>query len=31
MNYLAHIYLSGDNDEIKIGSFLGDWVKGATI
>ena len=29
MNYLAHSYLSGDNDNIKIGSFLGDWVKGS--
>ena len=29
MNYLAHTYLSGDNDNIKIGSFLGDWVRGS--
>jgi len=29
MNYLAHTYLSGSNDNIKIGSFLGDWVKGS--
>ncbi|MDR2038188.1 MAG: ACP phosphodiesterase [Bacteroidales bacterium] len=29
MNYLAHTYLSGDNDDIKIGNFLGDWVKGS--
>jgi len=29
MNYLAHIYLSGDNDNIKVGNFLGDWVKGS--
>jgi acyl carrier protein phosphodiesterase len=28
MNFLAHIYLSGDNDEIKIGNFFADWVKG---
>ncbi|MFA5328387.1 MAG: ACP phosphodiesterase [Prolixibacteraceae bacterium] len=28
MNYLAHIYLSGDSDEIKIGNFIGDFVKG---
>ena len=28
MNYLAHTYLSGENDNIKIGNFLGDWVKG---
>ena len=29
MNYLAHTYLSGVNDDIKIGNFLGDWVKGS--
>ena len=29
MNYLAHTYLSGENDLIKIGNFLGDWVKGS--
>ena len=29
MNYLAHTYLSGNNDNIKIGNFLGDWVKGS--
>ena len=29
MNYLAHMYLSGENDEIKVGNFLGDWVKGS--
>ena len=28
MNYLGHFYLSPDNDEILIGSFLGDFVKG---
>lgn len=28
MNFLAHIYLSGDDDDIKIGNFLGDFVKG---
>ena len=28
MNFLAHIYLSGDSDEIKIGNFIGDYVKG---
>ena len=28
MNYLAHIYLSGDSEEIKIGNFIGDFVKG---
>jgi acyl carrier protein phosphodiesterase len=28
MNFLAHIYLSGNNDEIMVGNFIGDWVKG---
>ncbi len=28
MNFLAHIYLSGNDDDIKIGNFLGDFVKG---
>ncbi|UTW44536.1 DUF479 domain-containing protein [bacterium SCSIO 12696] len=28
MNYLAHILLSGDEPEIKIGGLLGDFVKG---
>ncbi|MFP4525947.1 MAG: ACP phosphodiesterase [Bacteroidales bacterium] len=28
MNFLAHIYLSGTNDDIKIGNFIGDYVKG---
>ena len=28
MNFLAHIYLSGDNDHIKIGNFIADAVKG---
>lgn len=28
MNFLAHIYLSGDIDEVKIGNFIGDYVKG---
>ncbi|MBN2166508.1 MAG: DUF479 domain-containing protein [Marinilabiliaceae bacterium] len=28
MNYLAHIYLSGNNNDIKIGNFIGDFVKG---
>ena len=28
MNYLAHLFLSGDSDEIKIGNFIGDAVKG---
>lgn len=28
MNYLAHIFLSGDNRKIQIGNFIGDAVKG---
>ncbi|WP_026934131.1 ACP phosphodiesterase [Christiangramia echinicola] len=28
MNFLAHIYLSGDNDQIKIGNFMADSIKG---
>mgnify|MGYP001052758477 CR=1 FL=1 len=28
MNYLAHIYLSKENDFIKIGNFIADGVKG---
>jgi acyl carrier protein phosphodiesterase len=31
MNFLAHIYLSGDNDLIKIGNFIGDFVKGKEL
>lgn len=28
MNFLAHLYLSGTNDRIKIGNFMGDGVRG---
>ena len=28
MNFLAHIYLSGDNAQLKIGNFIADSVKG---
>lgn len=31
MNFLAHIYLSGEEDEIKIGNFIGDYVKGSAF
>ena len=31
MNFLAHIYLSGDSKEILIGNFIGDYVKGKHI
>ncbi len=28
MNFLAHIYLSGNNDQLKIGNFIADMIKG---
>jgi len=28
MNYLAHIYLSGNNDMVSIGNFVADHIKG---
>lgn len=28
MNFLAHLYLSGDSDDIMVGNFIGDFVKG---
>lgn len=28
MNYLAHIYLSGNDDDLLLGNFIGDFVKG---
>ena len=28
MNFLAHIYLSGENDNIRIGNFMADAIKG---
>lgn len=28
MNFLAHIYLSGDNDDLTIGNFMADPIKG---
>ena len=28
MNFLAHIYLSGNNDLIKIGNFMADGIRG---
>ena len=31
MNFLAHIFLSGDNQKITIGNFLGDFVKGVQM
>ncbi len=29
MNILAHSFLSGDSDELKLGNFIGDYVKGS--
>lgn len=31
MNFLAHIYLSGDNPKIMIGNFIGDFIKGRNL
>jgi acyl carrier protein phosphodiesterase len=28
MNFLAHLYLSGDDNDLKFGNFIGDHVKG---
>ena len=28
MNYLAHLYLSGNNEATMVGNFIGDYVKG---
>ncbi len=28
MNYLAHLYLSGSSEDIILGNFIGDYVKG---
>ena len=28
MNYLAHLYLSGPSDGVRLGNFIGDYVKG---
>jgi acyl carrier protein phosphodiesterase len=28
MNFLAHIYLSGDNEHIRIGNFMADGIRG---
>ncbi len=28
MNFLAHLYLSGDSNELMIGNFMADFVKG---
>ncbi|MCT4601691.1 MAG: ACP phosphodiesterase [Marinifilum sp.] len=28
MNFLAHLYLSGDSEKVKVGNFIGDYIKG---
>lgn len=30
MNFLAHIFLSGNDPEVKLGNFFGDFVKGSS-
>ncbi len=29
MNYLAHLFLSGNDDQTMVGNFIGDYVKGS--
>jgi acyl carrier protein phosphodiesterase len=31
MNFLAHLYLSGDNVDTRMGNFIGDYVKGRSL
>ena len=31
MNFLAHIYLSGTDEQIRLGNFSGDYVKGSNF
>ena len=31
MNFLAHLFLSGDNEKILVGNFIGDAVKGRQV
>lgn len=31
MNFLAHLYLSGNNPKIMLGNFIGDFVKGRNL
>lgn len=31
MNFLAHIYLSGENPRVMVGNFIGDFVKGRNL
>ena len=29
MNFLAHVFLSGNNKQLQVGNFIGDYVKGS--
>lgn len=31
MNFLAHLYLSGDDEGVLVGNFIGDFVKGSQM
>ncbi len=31
MNFLAHLFLSGDDPEIMVGNFIGDFVRGRNL
>ena len=31
MNFLAHLFLSGENEKVKVGNFIGDFVKGSQL
>lgn len=31
MNFLAHLYLSGNDPEIMVGNFIGDFVRGRNV
>lgn len=31
MNFLAHLYLSGNDTEVLVGNFIGDFVKGSQM
>lgn len=31
MNYLAHLFLSGNDEQIMVGNFIGDYVKGKDL
>jgi acyl carrier protein phosphodiesterase len=31
MNYLGHLYLSGNEEKVVVGNFIGDYVKGKNV